>query len=336
MGKNNLQIFSTRAMPIRYQGKIDEIVLAYETYGEMSETKDNAVLIIHGFSANSHIARHDEADDPGWWEWAVGPGLPLDTDRYFIVCANNLGSCFGTSGPGTLDKKSTRPIASDFPFPSIADIVFCQHELQQELGIEKWLAVIGGSLGGMAALQWVASYPGKVQTAVCLNAGARVSHTGYGMMKLQSEMIKQDTSRGLFLARQLATIAYLDEAYFQQIAGSDPAWRLSKWLESEAEAFSIEFNPYSYRGFLHAMTEFDCSPAPSCFTPAVVIVGCAEDKLFPPSIIQETAERFVKECSLQVIMVHSKYGHDVFLLDEPLYTPILKNIFSVIVPVKVT
>ena len=328
MDKSNLRVFSTREMPSRYQGIIDEVTLAYETYGKLNEARDNAVLVIHGFSANSHVARHHEADEPGWWDWAVGPSRPLDTERYFIVCANNLGSCFGSSGPGAVDNRTGEPIAAIFPFPAIADIVFCQHELQQELGIKVWRAVIGGSLGGMAALQWALSYPDKLRTAVCLSAGARISHTGYGLMHIQSEMIKQGGFQGLRLARQLATIAYLDEAYLRQLETSNPGWRLTEWLAREAENFAEKFNPHSYLGMLHAMTAFDCCPTFLSSRPPVVIVGCAQDTLFPPAVVQETVARFTTGSIPQAMMVDSAYGHDAFLMDESLYTPILKSVFS--------
>ena len=147
-------------------------------------------------------------------------------------------------------------------------------------------------------------------------------------MHIQSEMIKQGGLQGLRLARQLATIAYLDEAYLRQLEKSDPRWRLSEWLAREAENFAEKFNPRSYLGMLHAMMEFDCHPAFLPSVPPVVIVGCAEDKLFPPAIVQETAARFTAGSIPQAIMVDSAYGHDAFLLDESLYAPILNGIFS--------
>ncbi len=327
LGHHNLRTFSTDTIPARYEGIIDEVTLVYETYGQLNEARDNAILVIHGFSANSHVARHTEDDEPGWWDWAVGPGLALDTLQYFVVCANNLGSCFGSSGPTTVNKQTGQQLGSSFPFPTIADIVFCQHELQKELEIEVWRAVIGGSLGGMAALHWAASYPDKVGAAICLNAGARVSHTGYGLMSVQADMIRQEEFRGLRLARQLATLAYLDEEYFQQLAVGDPSWRLTQWLSQEADAFSMRFNPYSYLGFLHAMMDFDCRPSPFSTQPSVMIVGCSEDKLFSPAIIQETIIRFTIGQTPETFMVHSVYGHDAFLLDDSLYAPLLRDAF---------
>ncbi|MHC1759244.1 MAG: alpha/beta fold hydrolase [Negativicutes bacterium] len=329
MKENNFQSFTTKAVPARYEGKVEEITLVYETYGQLNKLRDNAILIVHGFSASSHVTCHHIGDEDGWWNWAVGPGRPLDSTRYFIVCANNIGSCFGSSGPTTLNKLTGEPFAAAFPFPTVADIVFCQHELQMELGIGCWKAVVGGSLGGMATLQWAKDYPSQVETVVCLNAGARLSHVGQGLMELQADLIAQDGDKGLLLARRLATLSYLDENYFHHLTQGDTQWCLTEWIKAEADAFSKRFNPFSYLGFLHAMREFDCYPSPASIRPRIIFIGCAEDKLFPSAIIQETVSRFALGTESRVLIVNSIYGHDAFLMDEPLYAPLLSDIFGV-------
>lgn len=329
MHDDHFRTFTTRNVPVHYKGILDEITLVYETFGQLNPLRDNAILVVHGFSAGSHVTCHHAGDEPGWWEWAVGSGRPLDTSRYYIVCVNNFGSCFGSTGPDSLNEQTGQPLASDFPYPTIADIVFCQHELQMALGIDCWEAVVGGSLGGMAALEWARDYPERVKTIVCLNAGARLSHVGGGLMDVQSELIEQDGDRGLQLARQVATLSYLDEEYFRRLSRDDADWRLTEWLKNEAAAFSKRFNPFSYLGFLHAMKEFDCHPLPASIRPRIFIIGCSEDKLFPAAIIQETGKRFAPGADIRVVIVSSICGHDAFLLDESIYAPLLRDIFTI-------
>ncbi len=326
--KDCVRFFRASTIPARYRGIIDRVTVAYETYGTLNAARDNAILAVHGFSANSHAACHYDGDAAGWWDWAVGPGRPLDSNRYFIVCANNLGSCFGSSGPAERNPLTGQPFGADFPFPTVADIALCLHELQKELGIDCWRAVIGGSLGGMVALYWASAFPGQAKTAVCLNAGAQLSCVGAGLIDIQNDLIARSGKAGLQLARRLATLSYLNEGYFRDMQQRTPDWNATEWLNLEAAAFADKFDPHSYRGFLFAMRQFDCRAAAGTTLPRIVLVGCHEDILFPPSVIQHTADRFGSEQRPQVTMVHSIYGHDSFLLDESLYAPILQMIFA--------
>ena len=311
--------FTTNQIPAKYDNHLREITLAYETYGRLNAAKDNAILIIHGFSANSHVASHGSQDAPGWWEWAVGPGKPVDTDKYFVVCSNNLGSCFGSTGPVS-------------PPPAIADIVFCQHKLQAELGIAQWRAVIGGSLGGMAVLEWVAAYPENVRQAVCLNAGAKLSFIGQGLMDMQQELIRSLPDKGLNLARRLADLSFVGEEFFTGQQRENPDWRLSDFLTEESATFVDQFNSDSYMSFLQAMLNYDLNLSNSslgrCLSkPEVLLVGCKEDILFPLWIIEETKSRLSAFTGINQEIVHSRYGHDAFLLDELLYSKILRRLF---------
>lgn len=329
---NQAKNFTSDEVPGRYHGILPRISLTFETYGRLNAAGDNAILVVHGFSSNSHVASHHAGDTAGWWEWAVGPGRPLDTDRYFIVCANNLGSCFGSSGPASPAAADGQPLGGRFPAPALADIVAGQRLLQEGLGIGCWYAVIGGSLGGMAALEWAAAHPGRVRRAICLNAGAMVSCIGRGLLGLQAQMIGLAGLEGLRLARRLATLSFVGEEFFRHEQRRDPAWRLEEFLAAEAEGFAARFNLHSYTGFLAAMLAFDLRPpAADGVTgdqPEVFLVGCAEDILFPPPVIAETAERFAGRAVVHTTVVSSMFGHDAFLMDEGLYAPLIGEMIS--------
>lgn len=317
---DRLAFFTTNQIPAKYNNHLRRITLAYETYGILNAARDNAILIIHGFSASSHAASHNSQDVAGWWEWAVGPGKPLDTDKYFVVCSNNFGSCFGSTGPVN-------------PPPAIADIVFCQRKLQEALGIVQWQAVIGGSLGGMAVLEWVTAYPENMRRAVCLNAGAKLSFIGQGLMDIQQELIRALPDKGLNLARRLADLSYVGEEFFIAHKQENPNWRLNNFLTEESAMFVDQFNGDSYMSFLQAMCSYDLtlgdSPLCRCMSkPEVLLIGCREDILFPVWIIEETKSRLSAFTAINQEIVHSQYGHDAFLLDEILYSKILRKIFS--------
>lgn len=326
-----IRTFTTDDVPARYRGLLPRVTVAYEVYGELNAARDNAILVIHGFSSSSHVASHGAGDAPGWWEWAVGKGRSLDTDKYFIVCANNFGSCFGSSGPAEPDADG-RPLGARFSPPAVADIVAAQRALQQALGITRWHAVIGGSLGGMAALQWAADYPDQVGRAVCLNAGARLSFIGQGLLGLQTEMIGAAGERGLHMSRRLATLSFLGEEYFRIRQMAEPGWSLEGFLAEEADGFAGRFNLYSYVGFIDAMRTFDLHlPAEgggSGAKPLVYLVGCEEDVLFPPSVVEETRDRLRRLMPVDWRVVRSSFGHDAFLLDESLYAPMIAAIIE--------
>lgn len=329
----HIQLYTTACVPSGYEKVVNEMVIAYETYGQLRSGKDNAILVIHGFSVNSHVASHSPADEEGWWEWMVGPGRVLDTNRYFIVCMNNLGSCFGTTGPTSLNPKTCNPYGEDFPSPTVFQMVWLQQKLQDELGIPRWYAVIGGSLGGMAALEWGATFPEKVSRVICLNAGASLSNIGRGLVELQAELLRIAQVEGMHAARRLANIMYLSEEFFCHRLQQDPAWSLSSFLSAEVDEFIGRFNFFSYLGLLHAMQQFDLYPAckaidTSLNKPSISIVGCQDDILFPSTVINETIRRFSPFVKVNALIVRSCFGHDAFLLDTDLYSSIVENLIN--------
>ena len=156
-------------------GRLEDVAVAYETYGRLNRRGDNAVLICHALSGDSHVARHDPKDDPGWWDVAVGPGKPIDTRKQFVICPNVLGGCRGTTGPSSRNPRTGRPYGEDFPTITIGDIVEVQHRLVEHLGIRKLRAVIGGSMGGHQVLTWATRFPDQVAAAVALATSARLT-----------------------------------------------------------------------------------------------------------------------------------------------------------------
>ena len=158
-------------------GRLADVTVVYETYGNLNAARDNAVLICHALSGDSHVARHDADDDPGWWDLAgfVGPGCPIDTDRYFVICPNLLGGCRGTTGPNSTNPATAKPYGADFPAITIGDMVEVHRRLVRHLGIEKLLAVVGGSMGGLQVLDWAVRYPDELAGAIPIATSPRLS-----------------------------------------------------------------------------------------------------------------------------------------------------------------
>ena len=174
---------SPNPLELESGGSLASVTVCYETWGELASDGGNAIFICHALSGDSHVARHDADDDPGWWEILVGPGRPIDTDRYFVICSNALGGCRGTTGPNFVDPDSGRAYGADFPTVTVRDMVEVQRRLLDHLGIERVLAVIGGSLGGLQALAWAIDHPERVGASVVLAAAPRLSSQGHHLRR---------------------------------------------------------------------------------------------------------------------------------------------------------
>ncbi len=162
-------------LQLEHGGVLPQVTVAYETYGRLSPNRDNAVLVCHALSGDSHVARHDEEDDPGWWDVVVGPGKSIDTDRYFVICPNILGGCRGTTGPNSIHPDTGRPYGPDFPVTTVGDIVEVQRKLIDHLGIERLLGVVGGSLGGHMVLWWATRLTERVEGALVVASSSRLT-----------------------------------------------------------------------------------------------------------------------------------------------------------------
>ena len=214
------------AGPLRLDSgaRLDQVEIAYRTYGRLNADKSNAVLVCHALTGDQHVAgRHPVGGKPGWWTQVIGPGLPLDPQRHFIICSNVVGGCMGTTGPSSIDPRTGRAFGLTFPMITIADMVRAQAMLIEALGIETLFAVVGGSMGGMQVLQWAADYPERLFSAVCIAATARHSAQNIAFHEVGRQAIMADPSwnsgdyaslggrpeKGLAVARMAAHITYL-------------------------------------------------------------------------------------------------------------------------------
>lgn len=282
-----------KTLTLESGGRLGPIDVAYETYGDLSPEKDNAIFVCHALTGDAHVAGKHSPDSrkSGWWDGLVGPGRALDTSKYFVICANVLGGCQGTTGPSCLNPDTGQPYGLRFPFITIGDMVEVHAELIRSLGIESLLAIIGGSLGGMQVLDWVARYPEMVHAAICLASSARLSAQGIAFNAVGRRAITtdpqfqngdyygEDPSKygdvgprvGLALARMVAHITYLSEASIERKFGrdlqngehlaydlqSETEFKIESYLHYQGKRFIERFDANSYLYLTRAMDYFD-------------------------------------------------------------------------------
>ena len=217
------QVVFHEPLALKRGGALQEITVVYETYGELNEQRDNAVLICHALSGDSHVASHDADDDPGWWEIMVGPGKPIDTEKYFVICPNVLGGCRGSTGPDSVNPLTGKRYGTDFPEITVGDIVEVQRLLLDHLGILRLLAVVGGSLGGIMSMEWATRFPERIAAAVPLATAAHLTSQALAFDIVARNAIQSDPNfhngqyydhphgpaTGLAIARMLGHITYL-------------------------------------------------------------------------------------------------------------------------------
>ncbi|HSW36382.1 MAG TPA: homoserine O-acetyltransferase [Candidatus Limnocylindrales bacterium] len=345
------------------------VTVEYETYGNFSEAKDNAVFLLHALSGDAHIAGWDadwekdkrpwRRDRPGWWDQMVGPGKAFNTDLYYVVCANLLGSCYGTTGPWENNPLTGKPYGLDFPVVTVQDWVRLQVRLQDYLGIDKLLAVAGGSLGGQQALAWAMNYPERVRSAIIMAASARLSAQGLAFNAVGRQAIMNDPcfqngnyydgkppANGLELARMLGHITYLSyksmEGKFgrRYENGSQPGYHLDKefsvesYLEYQGRAFVRRFDANSYLYLTRAMDYFDAASAfrgnlaAACaeIDAKLLLLSFSSDWLYPPRDTREIAKAMLaNNKSVTYVELLSDYGHDAFLLETDRTTPMISS-----------
>jgi homoserine O-acetyltransferase/O-succinyltransferase len=327
--------------------------IAYQTYGALNPERSNAILICHALTGDQYVADpHPITGNPGWWTTLAGPGGVLDTERYFLICANVLGGCMGTSGPKDIDPATGEPWALSFPVITIRDMVRAQKLLLDHLGIEQLFCVIGGSMGGMQVLQWASSYPEAVYAAVPIAASARHSAQNIAFHEVGRQAIMADPdwcsgqylslgrnpSRGLAVARMAAHITYLSEAALHRkfgrnlqdrnavTYGFDADFQVESYLRHQGSTFVDRFDANSYLYITRAMDYFDLAAEhggslPAAFTgrqPRFCIISFTSDWLFPTSESKALVHALnAVAANVSFVEIETDKGHDAFLLHEP-------------------
>jgi homoserine O-acetyltransferase len=339
-------------LELELEGQVRGITVAYETYGKLNAERDNAILICHALSGDSHVARHDAADDPGWWDITVGPGKAIDTNRYFVICSNALGGCRGTTGPNSRNPATGRRYGADFPTITARDIVETQRRLVDHLGIQKLLAVIGGSMGGHQVLTWAIRYPDRVAGAVALATSARLTTQALAFDVVGRNAIRRDANFhggrylekgsapaiGLALARMLGHITYLSPESMREKFEEDrlqpreldtefeKKFSVGSYLAYQGDKFVERFDANSYIKLSLAMDLFDLGKTAEELSANLsrskcrwLISSFTSDWLFPPEQSQELTHSLIALGKpVSYCNIESKCGHDAFLLPDEL------------------
>ncbi|HTY63419.1 MAG TPA: homoserine O-acetyltransferase [Acidobacteriota bacterium] len=341
-------------------GQIPEVTVTYETYGVLNEAKDNAILICHALSGDSHVARHDPEDDPGWWDIAVGPGKAIDTDRFFVICPNALGGCRGTTGPNDLNPATGRRYGADFPTITAADMVEVQRRLIDHLCVTRLLAAIGGSMGGHQVMTWAIRHPERIAGAVTLASCSRLTTQALAFDVVGRNAIRRDASyrggqyidkgtmpaSGLALARMLGHITYLSPESMREKFEADrlqprefatefeKKFSIGSYLAYQGDKFVERFDANSYIKLSLAMDLFDIGKNTEELSASLarsqcrwLIISFTSDWLFPPEQSQEITNALIAlDKPVSYCNVVSKCGHDAFLLPDelPVYGELMR------------
>lgn len=334
--------------------------LIYETYGTLNETRDNAILICHALSSDHHAAGYHDITDkkPGWWETCIGPGKPIDTNKFFVVCSNNIGGCKGSTGPVSTNPESNEPYGPDFPIVTVKDWVNTQAELADYLNIDCWQAVIGGSLGGMQAMQWSIDYPERLKHCFIIAAAPHLSAQNIAFNEVARRAIITDPdfhdgryyqhntepTRGLMLARMLGHITYLsDDAMLAKFGRElkannyqfsyDVEFEVESYLRYQGEKFVGQFDANTYLLMTRALDYFDpaqnydndLSAALSMTKARFHIISFTSDWRFSPARSREVVKALLdNNRDVSYAKITANQGHDAFLMDIPHYMDVFR------------
>ena len=334
---------------------LKSVDVAYQTYGKLNSEKSNAVLILHAFSGDAHAAGiSEETGKPGWWDNMIGAGKAFDTNRYFVISSNVLGGCGGTTGPSSIEPSSGRPYGSQFPPVSIRDIVRLQKKLTDSLGIEKLLAVAGGSMGGMQALEWAVSYPQSVAAAMPIAATHRHSAQQIAFNEVGRQAIMADPDfrrgdyydakhpeRGLAVARMVGHITYMSDDSMREKFGrrrrepadEDGMFEVESYLRYRGGQFVNRFDANSYIVITRAMDTFDLNegggPLEARFDgidTRFLVLSFTSDWLYPSYQSQEIVRALrARNLDVAYVELESNYGHDAFLIEAGEQTALIKG-----------
>ena len=320
---------------------------AYETYGELNAARSNAILVSHAFSGDAHAA-----GEGGWWSNMIGPGLAFDTDNYFVICSNVIGGCRGTTGPGSINPETGCPWAMTFPQISIADMVRLQKKLVDHLGIPRLLAVTGGSMGGMQALEWAVTYPQHVAAAIPIATTARHSAQQIAFNEVGRQAIMADPDwnagnyyggrlpgRGLAVARMVGHITYMSDDSMREKFGrrlrSPDQFEVESYLKYRGYKFVDRFDANSYIYITRAMDTFDLSQRGSLtalfegMRVRFLLISFTSDWLYPSYQVLEIASALRgRNCDVAYCNLESSYGHDAFLVEVVQQTEVVRGFLA--------
>ena len=344
--------------------RLDKYELAYETYGNLNDARSNAVLVCHALNASHHVAGI-YADDPsnlGWWDNLIGPGKPIDTERFFVIGVNNLGGCHGSTGPSSINPGSGRPWGADFPVVTVEDWVEAQSRLATRLGIDRFAAVIGGSLGAMQAMQWAVSQPGRLAHSIVIAAAPKLSAQNIAFNEVARQAITTDPDfhggnyyshgvvpkRGLRIARMIGHITYLsDDAMAEKFGRElreggfkfnfDVEFQIESYLRYQADKFAERFDANTYLRITKALDYFDpaadrggnLSAALVPATAAFLVISFTSDWRFSPARSREIVKALLdNRLRVSYAEIDAPHGHDAFLMDDRRYHGLIRAYFD--------
>jgi homoserine O-acetyltransferase len=341
--------------------RLGPITVAYETYGELNKNRDNAILIEHALTASAHAAGKHSPNDkyPGWWDVMIGPGKAFDTNKYFVICSNILGSCYGTTGPSSINPETGRPFCLTFPLVGIRDMVRVQRELVHHLGVSRIHSIVGGSMGGMQAIEWVLLYPDMVDSIILIASAPRSTPQSIAIHKVGLQAImddpnwnngdyygKQPPVKGLAIARMIGHITYLSDEWLWQKFGRkhtdpdamklrlDSKFEIESYLEYQSSKFVKRFDANSYIYIMRSIDIYDASEGYNSLEESFKRIRCkkvlvssfSSDWLYPSYQSEEIVKALLSN-NIDVTHheIESTYGHDSFLLEHEKLTHFITN-----------
>jgi len=348
-------------LPFRSGAVLDSYDLMYETYGTLNAARSNAVLVCHALNASHHVAGYytDDPKNVGWWDNMVGPGKALDTDHFFVIGVNNLGGCFGSTGPASINPKTGKPYGSSFPVVTVEDWVHAQARLADRLGIQTFAAVMGGSLGAMQALQWAVRFPARIRNAIVVAAAPKLSAQNIAFNEVARQAITTDPDfhggnfyehgvvprRGLRLARMIGHITYLsDDAMMEKFGRSlrsgavnfhfDVDFEVESYLRHQGDKFAEYFDANTYLLITRALDYFDpaqehggdLSRALAAATARFLVISFTSDWRFAASRSREIVKALLdNRRDVSYAEIDAPHGHDAFLLEDPRYHALVRS-----------
>jgi homoserine O-acetyltransferase len=358
------QMHFAAPLALKSGARLADYTLAYETYGQLNAERSNAVLVCHALNASHHVAGVDaQSGQTGWWDNLVGPGKPLDTDRFFVIGVNNPGSCFGSTGPMHINPATGKPYGADFPVITVEDWVDAQARLLDALGIQQLAAVLGGSLGGMQALDWTLRYPDRVRHCIAVATAPNLSAQNIAFNEVARRAIVTDPEfhgghyyehgtiprRGLRVARMIGHITYLSddvmgEKFGRQMRAAelgystqDIEFQIESYLRHQGDKFSEYFDANTYLLITRALDYFDpalvhggdLARSFASATAKFLLVSFTTDWRFAPARSREIVQALVRNRrDVSYAEIDAPHGHDAFLLDDPRYHAVMRAYFD--------